>query len=82
MKESIEVNYALLTVMSMKEIVYSVLHFADDDVHCMHPAYPTQNEHWNCLTGNVAEASETRGDAHNYGILRAHRYYLELPCPA
>ena len=75
-------NYALLTVMSMKETVYSDLQFDDGDVHCMPPIYPTQNEHWNCFTGNLAETSETRGGAcmGDGACMRAHRYYLELPC--
>ena len=34
------VNYALLTVMSMKETVYSDLQSDDGDVRCMPPIYP------------------------------------------
>ena len=31
-----------------------------------------------CFNGNVRESSERRGEAHNYGLFRAHRYRLEL----
>ena len=36
------------------------------------------DEHWNCFKGNAGETSDSRCGAHNYGLLRAHGYHLEL----